>query len=211
MKKALLILLLMLTTFTLSACGILDSFKKGGEAEFEFELNEDGKSYSVTDITNRLPDTANFPASYNGLPVTEIHDIFLGSVKNITIPDSITYIAELSLFGCEMLESISVDTNNTCFKSIDGNLYTKDGKTLIRYAIGKTNSIFEVPEEVTTIYARAFYGCTSLETIAFYKSEGWTVTDYNGDAISIDVTDQSLNVELLTSQYYRLTWTNISD
>ena len=170
MKKALLILLLMLTTFTFSACGILDSFKKGGEAEFEFELNEDGKSYSVTDITNRLPDTANFPASYNGLPVTEIHDIFLGSVKNITIPDSITYIEELSLFGCEMLESISVDINNTYFKSIDGNLYTKDGKTLIRYAAGKKDTCFAIPEGVEVIADYAFKDAKYLKDLTIPES-----------------------------------------
>ena len=136
------------------------------------------------------------------------------SLKSISIPASLTEIY-VSYWGSMLdeapIEEFLVSENNQSYKAIDKNLYTKDGKTLIRYAIGKTNSIFEVPEEVTTIYARAFYGCTSLETIAFYKSEGWTVTDYNGDAISIDVTDQSLNVELLTSQYYRLTWTNISD
>ena len=85
------------------------------------------------------------------------------SLKSVIIPDSVTTIGEYAFNECTRLESITVDEDNTAYKSIDGNLYTKDGKTLIQYAIGKTATSFTFPDSVTTICGYAFYGCSSLE------------------------------------------------
>ena len=51
------------------------------------------------------------------------------------------------------------------YKDINGNLYTKDGKTLLRYAIGKTSTSFSVPSGVTEIATYAFDGCTNLTSV----------------------------------------------
>ena len=66
---------------------------------------------------------------------------------------------------CSSLTSITVDSNNSAYKTINGNLYTKDGKTLIQYAIGKNDSSFIIPDSVTTISAHAFYYCSSLTSV----------------------------------------------
>ena len=88
--------------------------------------------------------------------------------ESVTIPDSITHIDVDVFSGFHKLTSIAVDENNTAYKSIDGNLYSKDGKTLVKYAIGKTATSFTIPDSVTTIGSSAFRGCDSLTSV-YYK------------------------------------------
>ena len=85
------------------------------------------------------------------------------SLTSVTIGDSVTTIGECAFAGCDSLTSISVDKNNAKYKSIDGNMYTKDGTTLIQYAGGKAGITF--PDGVTTIGEYAFSGCDSLTSI----------------------------------------------
>ena len=157
----------------------------------EFTLNSDKTSYIVSGIGTCKDTDIVIPATYNGLPVTTINDYvfnYCSSLTSITIPDSVTTIGEAAFYGCSSLTSmtipdsvttigdrafarcsnltsITVDTNNQYYKSIDGNLYTKDGKTLVQYAIGKTDSSFTIPDSVASIGDSAFSNCSSLTSI----------------------------------------------
>ena len=91
-------------------------------------------------------------------------------LSNIAIPDSVTSIAPSAFFGCRALISIEVATDNANYQSIDGNLYTKDGKTLIRYACGKPGTTFTVPETVASIGEHAFSGCGGLTSVTIPDS-----------------------------------------
>ena len=83
----------------------------------------------------------------------------------------VTRIIYNGLFGnCKNLTSIEVDKNNQHYKSIDGNLYSKDGKTLIRYAIGKAETHFDIPNGVTSIDFLAFEGCDNIQNITIPDS-----------------------------------------
>ena len=48
------------------------------------------------------------------------------SLASVVIPDSVTTIGNYAFWSCDSLTSIEVDENNTAYKSIVGNLYTKD-------------------------------------------------------------------------------------
>ncbi|MBR5173771.1 MAG: leucine-rich repeat domain-containing protein, partial [Clostridia bacterium] len=74
-------------------------------------------------------------------------------------------IGDYNFAGCTSLTSISVGENNLKYMSIDGNLYSKDGKTLIKYAAGKKYATFEIPEGVTTIGYTAFEDCQYISTV----------------------------------------------
>ena len=105
--------------------------------------------------------------------VTSISDSAFGdcsSLTSVVIPDSVMSIGSGPFFNCSSLASIEVDGNNTAYKSIDGNLYTKDGKTFIQYAVGKTATSFTIPDSVTTISYGAFGGCSSLAEIVLPDS-----------------------------------------
>ncbi len=92
------------------------------------------------------------------------------SLTSITIPDSVTNIGGSAFSVCTGLTSITVDENNANYKSIDGNLYSKDGKALIQYAIGKKDTSFTIPDSVTSISDCAFESCESLTSIVIPDS-----------------------------------------
>ena len=87
------------------------------------------------------------------------------SLTSITIPRGATYIDGTAFSGCLLINAINVDDNNADYKTIDGNLYTKDGLTLVKYAIGKSQTSFNIPNGVTTISQYAFEGASMLKTI----------------------------------------------
>ena len=94
------------------------------------------------------------------------------SLEEVIIPDSITSIGDSAFARCTSLKSINVEADNTNYMSIDGNLYTKDGKTLLQYALGKEDEEFTIPAEVTTIQPGAFEGASNLKRLVV--SEGIT-------------------------------------
>jgi hypothetical protein len=77
------------------------------------------------------------------------------NLKNITLPDSVETIEGGYTFGID-LTSISVSENHPYFKSIDGVLFSKDGKTSVAYPAGKRGSSYIIPNGVTTIGDMAF-------------------------------------------------------
>jgi len=95
---------------------------------------------------------------------------YCSSLTSIVIPDSVTSIGSYAFSGCSSLASITVSENNPNYKSIDGNLYTKDGKRLIQYAIGKQATSFEIPSGVESISSSAFENCSSLTSVVIPDS-----------------------------------------
>ncbi|MBQ8146447.1 MAG: leucine-rich repeat protein [Clostridia bacterium] len=91
-------------------------------------------------------------------------------LTSINIPSSVTSIGKKAFASCTNLASIEVDENNANYKSIDGSLYTKDGRELIQYAIGKTEGEFTLPSEVESICDYAFYNCLTLTNVKIPKS-----------------------------------------
>ena len=92
------------------------------------------------------------------------------SLTKIVISDGVTSIDYGAFFGCSSLTGILVAENNTEYKSIDGNLYSKDGTMLIQYAIGKTATSFTIPDSVMSIGDDAFWFCDSLTKIVISES-----------------------------------------
>lgn len=92
------------------------------------------------------------------------------SLKSITIGDSVSELPTTLFNGCDSLANISVSENNPFYKSINGNIYTKDGKILVRYAPGKNESSFSIPDHVINIDAFAFYGVSELKNIQIPSS-----------------------------------------
>ena len=86
-------------------------------------------------------------------------------LKRVYFPSTVPEIRPLDFWGCASLECISVAEENENYKTVDGNLYTKDGTGLVRYAPGKTDECFRLPEGVCIIGACAFYGAKRLKRV----------------------------------------------
>ena len=73
-------------------------------------------------------------------------------------------------FKMPKLEKITVHENNKYYKSVDGVLYSKDGKTLICYPSKKDDERFVCPDGVENIMSGAFYKNDSLINVVLPES-----------------------------------------
>ena len=88
-----------------------------------------------------------------------------GTVKSITIHKRVTNIDKNLFYIFNRAKFFDVDEENKHFKSIDGVLFSKDGKRLIAYPAAKPGSEYTVPDGVTKIEEGAFSECGQLDTI----------------------------------------------
>ncbi len=87
------------------------------------------------------------------------------SLETITIGANVESISGTPFYECTALKNFIVSDKNQNYKSVNGNLYTKDGKTLVKYAIGKTDSSFSIPNGIINIGECAFESSSFLTEI----------------------------------------------
>lgn len=83
--------------------------------------------------------------------------------SEVYIRNNVSAVAT-SAFDDDKVTSFLVSSSNKYFKAVDGVLYTKDGKRLVRYPSGRKGS-FTVPNTVTYIAQYAFTGCKNLTNV----------------------------------------------
>ena len=168
-----------LRNYKCRVCGeIYDSkILYAGSQSLMYVQNEDG-TYTVSEIRigqDRDSDIV-IPRMYNDKPVTGIgSNALVSSVTSLTIHEGITHIAEdafeitafsSSMAVCEFIVALE----NPNYSSIDGALFTKDGKTLLKYPIGNKRTVYYVPDGVTDIASNAFAFAKNLTEIYFSNS-----------------------------------------
>ncbi len=120
-----------------------------------------GLNWNGSNITSlSFPATVEYLSYFQNCP----------SLTSVTIPAATTLITEQTFNGCNSLENIDVESENTAYKDIDGVLYNKSGETLITYPNGKKATIFTVPSSVKTIGSYAFASHPALQKLIL--SEG---------------------------------------
>ena len=131
--------------------------------------------------------------------ITEIQDsAFEGCpMKSMTVPASVKAIGETAFGECRgggtqgmpNLESIEVDPASKYFKSVDGVLFSSDGKTLVKYPQAKTLESYEIPDGVTKISKNAFASVDALKSVTIPESV---------DAIEDDAFSKCGNLEIVS-------------
>ena len=131
----------------------------------ELELLADNSAYKVVGIGD-CEDTRIFiPNTFNNKPVVEISSRAFRENEKITyafIPENVSKIKSATFSHCFELTELEVDKDNKNYKSIDGNIYTADGKVLVQYATGKKDESFAIPSHVEQIGTSAFAGSERL-------------------------------------------------
>ncbi len=96
-------------------------------------------------------------------------------LRSLTLPASVSYLSSDVLRECTVLENIYVDADNQNFASVDGILYSKDERILLKYPVGRigtfdmTGSIYN---STVAIASSAFLNATDLTGIVFPASLG---------------------------------------
>jgi hypothetical protein len=136
------------------------------DSSFRFEMTTTKTGYMVNKFIG-TESKVRIPEKYNDKPVIYILSeafanndvieeivipntiidmwgaVFKGctNLTKVTIPASVKSIAPITFQDCVGLETINVEKDNPNYRSIDGAVYSKDGKTLIIYPAGKTGKI----------------------------------------------------------------------
>lgn len=177
--------------FTFSFCLALSvqafDFKIGN---LVFVTNEQGSSVSVMaegvpfrEENLTLLDSVVIPSSvtYSGktYPVTSIGRgafQYCTRMTCLTIPSSITSIAEQAFPNCRSLKQFIVPADHPKYTTSEGVLFTKEMDTLIAYPNSKTAAYF-IPKEVKMIAKGAFQFCYDLSSVTI--PEGVTTIGNN--------------------------------
>lgn len=105
-------------------------------------------------------------------------------LTSITIPKNVTSIGEYTFWDCLRLAEIKVAAENNAYCSENGVLYDKEKTEIICFPKEKRDTVFEIPNSVTSIAAGTFADCLNLTSItipdavsgigdyAFYECSG---------------------------------------
>ena len=168
--------------------------EKVSATELKYKISDDETYYIVTDGTECKDTEIMIPSTYEGLPVKEIGERafqYMTTVREVFIPETVAKIGEMAFensslekavipnsvteigddaFSANNITEISVGEDNQNYKSIDGSLYTKDGKVLLQYAKGRRVTEFIMPSSVEIIVENAFANDLVLTSITLSEN-----------------------------------------
>ena len=143
-------------------------FTSGGFIRLFNSLSGEKKIIISEDNPNYYSDGI---AIYGGNKIFCILDT---TITTFVIPKTVIAIdsetsAHIAFYECLQLQSITVENGNPRFSSYDGILYNK-GMTEIIYVPKNITGHITLPNTLTSIDDRAFYGCTSLTSVVIPDS-----------------------------------------
>ena len=87
-------------------------------------------------------------------------------MTKLTFNKNVKYIGEAAFLMCSELTEIVIPEENQYFKSVDGVVYTKDGKKLVVYPGGKKEHLYTLPANVEEVVAGSLLTTPRLEEVA---------------------------------------------
>ena len=168
--------------------------------ELEFELNDEGTGYIVTDMGTYQGTEVVIPAEYKGLPVVAIDSSAFAyelEITSIVIPNTVTYIDHYAFANCTSLQSIVIPNSVTEIGSFAffnctnlESVVLSNNLDFIQWGTFEncTNlSSIVIPLSVERIDDSAFNGCVNLSVKCEATSqpelweEFWNYVGYNDE------------------------------
>ncbi len=144
-------------------------FSKDGTLLHTYPYGKSNVSYSVPEGVVRVAAGAFFNCQIQEISLPEslrqIGDkafFSIGVIGSIRIPVGVERIGAEAFVADSNMTAIEVDPANRNYKSLDGVLFSADGKVLYSYPGGKTEAVYIVPEGVEVIAANAFSSHSTL-------------------------------------------------
>ncbi len=137
----------------------------------EYEYNEE-YGYAKVVKYNGYGDVV-IPDEVNGYPITTIwNDIFAygEDITSIEFGKNVDFFSPNIFKNCVNLQNMYVSDDNEYFNSIDGILFSEDGKTIVRYPNGRTDKSYTIPENVIAIGEYSFEYSEHLENVAIHDN-----------------------------------------
>ncbi len=167
------------------------SMEAAPESDFQYSISG-GKAYISKYIGTA--EKVIMPETIEGNPITTVDMKFITdtAVKELTLPSGTMIISgkikseSLEILNIpstvERIDNIfmnatglkEINAEEGEFKSVDGILYSADGKTLVCYPNGRTAESFSVPIGVEELEHHSFYGSALTEVVL---SDGFSVID----------------------------------
>lgn len=173
----------------------------GEEEQREIQIVEDMNAYVYHSGDVSIPEQLTYKGQ--NIPVTSITSaayMWCNTMESISIPASVDveiideFIGRSNPFYyCLALEEINVNEDNPFLKSVDGVLYSRDGKKLLSYPAAKRGSTYTIPSEVEKICPGAFVGCRNLEEIlvgeenTYYRSIDGVLMDKENQLVAYPI------------------------
>ena len=128
---------------------------------------DEGYWYRVGGVSPAPEGDFIVPDEIDGKRIVAIgDDVFSdGGLTSIVIPASVTNLTAFALYQSYNLTNITVAADNPAYKSVDGILYTKDGKTLVACPRSSGGDI-AVASGTERIEQNAFYGNCYLISVS---------------------------------------------
>ena len=122
-----------------------------------------------------------------------IADMAFYNCKELTkviIGSKVSIIGKNAFLNCNNIECIEVSDLNLTYKSVDGNLYSRDGKVLIKYSAGNKMTTLLIPDGVTIVGESAVQNAIYLSNIII--PHGVLNIEYNAFVGCINLIDINL-------------------
>ena len=91
------------------------------------------------------------------------------NLSSITIGAGVSYLSGTTFRSCNLTE-VNISVDNPYYMSIDGVVFSKDGKTIVYYPCSRTTNTYNIPYGVTKIGPGCFSTSDFITTISIPES-----------------------------------------
>lgn len=136
---------------------------------------------SLTEV--KLPNPSAKDAT---LTVDKYAFAYCDNLESVSVSEKTESIANYAFAACKNLKEFKVAKKNAVYQAIDGDLYTKEQKTLMQYALGKTDKDVVIDSDVLVIADGAFATANNIESVTF-EYEVIYEENAQGEKVKVDV------------------------